>query len=178
MWKTDNCVLRLLWLQSLQKHRFGRNTRQRRLFKALFLVCMYQSAINYIGFFFPACQNTLRLPNLSLSSTSLVICFTNLPMMHCHNFHGVACLEFAMIINHAVCVLKVEHNNTGISLDHLFKNNFSAKQIVRAGLCCGVFFPWQCMLYSKHVQKTAQVFIATIFFISNCCPRKLNEFKM
>lgn len=70
--------------------------------------------------FFPACQNTLRLPNLSLSSTSLVICFTNLPMMHCHNFHGVACLEFAMIINHAVCVLKVEQNNTGISLDHLF----------------------------------------------------------
>lgn len=40
--------------------------------------------------------------------------------MHCHNFHGVACLEFAMIINHAVCVLKVEQNNTGISLDHLF----------------------------------------------------------
>lgn len=42
-----------------------------------------------------------------------------------------------MIINHTVCVLKVEQNNTDICLDHLFH----AKQIVRAGLCCGVFSP-------------------------------------
>lgn len=85
---------------------------------------------------------------------------------------------FRICYDHQSCSLRFESGTQQYryffrSLVSCFKNNFSAKQIVRAGLCCGVFFPWQCMLYSKHVQKTAQVFIATIFLFQIAVPENL-----